>query len=155
MKRKVESLDEEQSRQKQQIEKVQESQSLLRSDIQRIFEDIDRFKKQSQTMSQDQLKLEREIQRLENVRIADLKNLLDIHSRKMLDFEAFKEKSFTDAKDKQQDQDGKFATMSKEMQTVKSQIYYLQQSVLQLRGAFKNTDDEASAVASLPISIPG
>ena len=68
------------------MEKLQESQSLVRTEIQRIFEDIDHFKKQSQTLTQDQLKLKREIQTLDNVKITDLANMMDIHSRQVDDF---------------------------------------------------------------------
>lgn len=71
-------------------------------------------------------------------------NLLDIHSRQLEDFHQFREKSSQDSKDKQQETDNKFILMSKEMQTVKSQIYYLQQSVLQLRGALKNTEGDGT-----------
>ena len=102
VKTKLDVLEEEQQRQKKRLEKMQESQNRVRSEIQRIFEDIDHFKKQSQTFTQEQLKFERELQRIEDVRITDLSNILDIHSRKLEDLTEFQEKSISDAKVVQQ-----------------------------------------------------
>jgi len=147
-KQNMDILEDEQQRQKQQLEKLQESQSLVRTEIQRIFEDIDHFKKQSQTLTQDQLKLKREIQTLDSVKITDLANMMDIHSRQLEDFGQFQEKSISDAENEHGASDSKFTLMSTEMQNVKSQIYYLTQTVLQLRGALKNTDVAVSSSSS-------
>ena len=107
-------------------------------------------------MTTDQLKLERELQRIENVRIMDLSNALNVHDRNLEDFGLFREKSVEDLAKVQTATDQNFAAMAKEMQTVKSQIYYLQQSVLQLRGALQNTDESSSSVSqtSLTASLP-
>ena len=94
------------------MEKLQESQSLVRTEIQRIFEDIDHFKKQSQTLTQEQLKLKREIQTLDNVKITDLANMMDIHSRQLDDFSQFQEKSISDAENEQEASNSKFTLMS-------------------------------------------
>ena len=102
-------------------------------------------------MTTDQLKLERELQRIENVRIMDLSNALNVHDRNLEDLGLFREKSVEDLAKVQTATDQNFAAMAKEMQTVKSQIYYLQQSVLQLRGALQNTDE--SSVTSLTASV--
>ena len=96
--------------------------------------------------------MERELQRIENVRIMDLSNALNIHDRSLEDFNLFREKSTEDLGKVQSDTDKNFAAMAKEMQTVKSQIYYLQQSVLQLRGALQNTDESTTLPAPLPMS---
>ena len=45
-----------------------------------------------------------------------------------------------DYKESQAETDAKFSVLVKELQTVKSQIYYLQQSVLQLRGALNHDE---------------
>ena len=105
-------------------------------------------------MTTDQLKLERELQRIENVRIMDLSNALNVHDRNLEDLGLFREKSVEDLAKVQTATDQNFAAMAKEMQTVKSQIYYLQQSVLQLRGALQNTDEssETSLTASVSSS---
>ena len=107
-------------------------------------------------MTTDQLKLERELQRIENVRIMDLSNALNVHDRNLEDFGLFREKSVEDLAKVQTATDQNFAAMAKEMQTVKSQIYYLQTSVLQLRGALQNTDESSSSVSqtSLTASLP-
>ena len=108
-------------------------------------------------MTTDQLKLERELQRIENVRIMDLSNALNVHDRNLEDLGLFREKSVEDLAKVQTATDQNFAAMAKEMQTVKSQIYYLQQSVLQLRGALQNTDEssETSLTASVsPSTLP-
>ena len=107
-------------------------------------------------MTTDQLKLERELQRIENVRIMDLSNALNIHDRNLEDFSLFREKSVEDLAKVQTATDQNFAAMAKEMQTVKSQIYYLQQSVLQLRGALQNTDESSatSQQQTLPAPLP-
>ena len=108
-------------------------------------------------MTTDQLKLERELQRIENVRIMDLSNALNVHDRNLEDFGLFREKSVEDLAKVQTATDQNFAAMAKEMQTVKSQIYYLQQSVLQLRGALQNTDESSSSSVSqtsLTASLP-
>ena len=107
-------------------------------------------------MTTDQLKLERELQRIENVRIMDLSNALNVHDRNLEDLGLFREKSVEDLAKVQTATDQNFAAMAKEMQTVKSQIYYLQQSVLQLRGALQNTDESSSSVSqtSLTASLP-
>ena len=105
-------------------------------------------------MTTDQLKLERELQRIENVRIMDLSNALNVHDRNLEDFGLFREKSVEDLAKVQTATDQNFAAMAKEMQTVKSQIYYLQQSVLQLRGALQNTDESSvSPQTSLTASV--
>ena len=78
-KRKLALLEDEQTRQKDQLDKLQESQSLTRTEIHRIFEDIDHFKKQTQSMNQNQLKLERELSRIETIKITDLTNLLGMY----------------------------------------------------------------------------
>ena len=82
-KRKLALLEDEQTRQKDQLDKLQESQSLTRTEIHRIFEDIDHFKKQTQSMNQNQLKLERELSRIENIKITDLNNIIDIQQRQI------------------------------------------------------------------------
>ena len=105
-------------------------------------------------MTTDQLKLERELQRIENVRIMDLSNALNVHDRNLEDLGLFREKSVEDLAKVQTATDQNFAAMAKEMQTVKSQIYYLQQSVLQLRGALQNTDESSvSPQTSLTASV--
>ena len=75
-KRKLDLLENEQNRQKDLLEKLQESQSVRQAEIHTIFEDIDNFKKQTQSMNQNQLKLERELSRIETIKITDLSNLL-------------------------------------------------------------------------------
>ena len=96
--------------------------------------------------------MERELQRIENVRVMDLSNALNIHDRSLEDFQIFREKSTENLEKVQADTDKNFAAMAKEMQTVKSQIYYLQQSVLQLRGALQNTDESTNS--GLPALLP-
>ena len=76
-------LENEQNRQKDLLEKLQESQSIRQAEIHTIFEDIDNFKKQTQSMNQNQLKLERELSRIENIKITDLTNLIDIQQRQI------------------------------------------------------------------------
>jgi hypothetical protein len=139
-KKRMDLLEEEQKRHKLELEKFQESQTLSRNEILRIFEDIDAFKKQGQSMVQNQLKLERELQRLEDVKITDVNNVVDSHTRQLEDLSHFKEKALGDFGDAQSNTEDKFMMVVKEMQAIKSQIYYLQQSVLQLRGAFKSED---------------
>ena len=82
-KRKLDLLENEQNRQKDLLEKLQESQSVRQSEIHTIFEDIDNFKKQTQSMNQNQLKLERELSRIENIKITDLNNIIDIQQRQI------------------------------------------------------------------------
>ena len=86
----------------------------------------------------------------------DLSNALNIHDRNLEDFSLFREKSVEDLTKVQTATDQNFAAMAKEMQTVKSQIYYLQQSVLQLRGALQNTDESSatSQQQTLPAPLP-
>lgn len=104
-------------------------------------------------MSQEQLKLQRELQSLENGKITDLSHLLDTHSRQLEDLDHFKEKTSEDAKETSAETDQKFSVMVKELQGVKSQIYYLQQSILQLRGAIKSSGGVETSIAPLPPSL--
>ena len=153
-KKRLSVVEEEQSRQKNQLDKLQESHSLSRNEIHRIFEDIDNFKKQTQDMNQNQLKLERELSRIETIKVQDLSNLLDIQKRQLEDLSVSSDKSRDEFKAAQAETDAKFSVLVKELQTIKSQIYYLQQSVLHLRGTQMNHDESSSSsstIAPLPV----
>ena len=65
----------------------------------------------------------------------------------MEDLNLSRDKMSEDYKESQAETDAKFSVLVKELQTVKSQIYYLQQSVLHLRGAVNHDE---STIAPLP-----
>ena len=126
-------------------------------------------------MNQNQLKLERELSRIENIKITDLTNLIDIQQRQIGkkqgkiclkkvglvhhldtrsnitpnnhiflslvdDLHSSRDKLKEEFQESEAQTDAKFSVLVKELQTVKSQIYYLQQSVLQLRGAVNHDE---------------
>ncbi len=95
-KRKIDNLEDDQKRTRDSMAKMQESQNILTTEINKIFQDIDAFKKEAQSLNQDQLRLQREIQRIEDVDMTDMKNELTEHDRALNDFEHFKEKAITD-----------------------------------------------------------
>jgi myosin heavy subunit len=109
------------------------SQSILREDVQRVFGDIDGLKKAEQTALQDREMLQRELNQLRQVGLADVEGGLRDANAKLAEMADFKLKAAARLDAAGAHEHDKFELLAKELQRIKSQIYYLQQSVLQMK----------------------
>lgn len=73
-------------------ERVQSSNRILHDDLARVFQDIDELKKSGQTADQERQIMNREINRLEKEKLADLRNEMNENERRFEAIEHFQVK---------------------------------------------------------------
>ncbi|CAB4066111.1 TTN [Lepeophtheirus salmonis] len=101
------------------IEKLKDDTFIVADELKGVHQDLDTFKKFQRHSSTLHLKIGRRIDKINEENLVDLEHRMNFYDTKIGDFDEFREK--TDER-----------LRAKKM---KSQIYYLQQSILQLRNA--------------------
>ena len=109
------------------------SAAVVGEDLSRVYEDIDGLKEAREGLAKEVLILRRGLQKLDEQDLEDLTDLVERQELRLSGVEAFNEAQADKIERGGQYDHEKFQLVVAEIQTLKSQIYYLQQSVLQLR----------------------
>lgn len=115
------------------LDSFQTYQKQFGEDLQKVFTDIDSLKAERQKFNQDQLIIARRLNKIIDQDIADLDNKNDGIERRLDELEHYRSQAETLLETASRYDEEKFNLVVKEIQLLKNQIYYLQQSVLQLR----------------------
>ena len=107
---------------KNSVSKLEESQMINREEMMRVFSDVDGLKKQQQAMEIEQLKIQRNIQKIETQDLADISNKMKSIDRKFDEFDEFQESTKKALSEGNNDGDEKYSLIVAEMQKLKNQV---------------------------------
>jgi len=110
------------ARMKNSVSKLEESQTINREEMMRVFSDVDGLKKQQQAMEIEQLKIQRNIQKIETQDLADISNKMKSIDRKFDEFDEFQESTKKALAEGNNDGDEKYSLIVAEMQKLKNQV---------------------------------
>ncbi|XP_040570534.1 uncharacterized protein [Lepeophtheirus salmonis] len=126
------------------IEKLKDDTFIVADELKGVHQDLDTFKKFQRHSSTLHLKIGRRIDKINEENLVDLEHRMNFYDTKIGDFDEFREKTDERLRAKVRSENEKFTAIKSEVQKMKSQIYYLQQSILQLRNAEMESSQKQS-----------